>query len=408
MNFDQFDFKAPIRAAIKAAGYSIPTPIQSKAIPVILQGRDVLGLAPTGTGKTAAFVLPILQLLNHATSKKPRVLILEPTRELAEQVHQTVCSLIGSIRVRSVSIYGGVKIHGQLASLRQGVEIVVACPGRLLDHIQNGSIDISSVETFVLDEADRMCDMGFLPDIKRILSHLPAQRQTLFFSATMPGDIRILAARLLKDPVYVQSGNMAPVETVAHTLYPTSEGLKIKLLLALLEKNREGRVLVFTRTRHRTRRLAMSLKKEGFRVSSLQGDMTQNHRQASINGFRVGKYDILVATDVAARGIDISEITHVINYDMPDTTDAYTHRIGRTGRARSTGEAYTFILGRDEPLVFQIEKSLGKRIERCQLPGLEVPYFQPAALPLKAQPMRRRFRLSTAGRKRRMRAQQVV
>ena len=299
-------------------------------------------------------------------------------------------------------------MQGQLAALRQGVDVVVACPGRLLDHIQNGSIDISSVETFVLDEADRMCDMGFFPDIRRILAYLPEQRQTLLFSATMPGDIHRLANGMLRNPINVQSGNMAPVETVRHTLYPTSEGLKIKLLLALLEKNAEGRVLVFTRTKHRTSRLALRLRKEGFRVSSLQGDMAQNHRQTSIDGFRAGKYDILVATDIAARGIDISEITHVINYDMPDTAEAYTHRIGRTGRARNTGDAYTFIVGRDESLIFQIEKSMGKRIERRQLPGLEVPYFQPVDLPLKTQPMRRRFRLSMAGRKRRTRAQARV
>ena len=408
MSFDQFDFKTTIRAAIKAAGYSIPTPIQSQAIPVILQGRDLLGLAPTGTGKTAAFVLPILQKLSPTLANKPRVLILEPTRELAEQVNQAFLALAGRGKTSSVSIYGGVKMHRQLTALQQGVEIISACPGRLLDHIQNGSIDISSVETFVLDEADRMCDMGFLPDIRRILSHLPVRRQTLFFSATMPGDIRMLANKILRDPVCVQSGNMAPVETVAHTLYPTSEELKIKLLLALLKKTSEGRFLVFTRTRHRTRRLALCLKREGFRVSSLQGDMPQNHRQKSIDGFRHGKCDILVATDVAARGIDISEITHVINYDMPDTTDAYTHRIGRTGRARRTGEAYTFILRKDELLVFQIERLLGKRIERRQLPGLEVPYFQPTASPLQVQPSRRRFRLSTAGRKRRIRAQQSI
>ena len=408
MNFEHFGFKTPIRAAIKAAGYFTPTPIQRQAIPIILEGRDILGLAPTGTGKTAAFVLPILQRLSHATPKEPRVLILEPTRELAEQVHQTVCRLGGNNRIRSVSIYGGVKMHGQLAALRQGADVVAACPGRLLDHIQNGSIDISSVETFVLDEADRMCDMGFLPDIKRILAYLPEQRQTLFFSATMPGDIRRLSNSMLKNPINVQSGRIMPVETVAHTLYPISEGLKIKLLLALLEKTAFGRVLVFTRTKHRTCRLATSLKKEGYRVSSLQGNMTQNHRQASIDGFRTGKYDILVATDIAARGIDILEITHVINYDMPDTADAYTHRIGRTGRAKRRGEAYTFIVRKDESLIFQVEKALGKRIERRQLPGLEVPYFQPVALPLKAQPMRRRFRPSMASRKRRMRTQSRV
>ena len=407
MTFDQFSFSEPIKAAIKAAGYSTPTPIQRQAIPIVLEGRDVLGLAQTGTGKTAAFLLPILQRLTRSASKKPRVLILEPTRELAEQVHQTVNSLGGNNRVRSVSIYGGVSMRGQMNALRQGVEIVAACPGRLLDHIQSGTIDISCVETFVLDEADRMCDMGFLPDIKRILGYLPDRRQTLFFSATMPGDIRSLAANMLKDPIYLQAGEMAPVETVSHSLYPISEELKIKLLLAVLEKTATGRVLIFTRTKHRACRLAKSLSKEGYRASSLQGNMTQNNRQASMDGFRTGKYDILVATDIAARGIDVLDITHVINYDMPDTTDAYTHRIGRTGRASRTGEALTFILRTDEMLVFQIEKALGKRIERRQLPGLEVPYFQPAALPLKTQLMnsRRRFRLSAAGRRRRIRAQ---
>ncbi len=408
MNFDQFCFNPSINAAIAAAGYSIPTPIQRQAIPVVLQGKDILGLAPTGTGKTAAFLLPILQRLKKAAPRKPRVLILEPTRELAEQVHQATNSLGCNSKVRSLSIYGGVKMRDQLSALQRGVEIVSACPGRLLDHIQNGSIDISSIETFVLDEADRMCDMGFLPDIKRILNYLPAQRQTLFFSATMPGDIRKLAASILQDPVHVQSGNMRPVETVSHVLYPISEELKLKLLLALLGKTAYRRILIFARTKYRACRIAANLHKEGFRVSSLQGNMTQNKRQASIDGFRTGKYDIMVATDIAARGIDISDITHVINYDMPDTADAYTHRIGRTGRASHTGEAFTFIVGKDEALVFQIEKSIGEQIERRQLPGLEIPYFQPTALLQRTQPMRRQFRISLAGRKRRLRAQRSL
>ncbi len=407
MNFDHFSFDTPIREAIKAAGYLTPTPIQRQAIPIVLEGRDILGMSQTGTGKTAAFLLPILQRLTKSASHKPRVLILEPTRELAEQVHRTVGSLGGNSRLRSVSIYGGVSMGSQLAALKRGVEILTACPGRLLDHIKNGSIDISSIETFVLDEADRMCDMGFLPDIRRIIGYLPDRRQTLFFSATMPGDIRALASSILKNPITVQAGEMAPAETVSHTLYPISEGLKLKLLLAVLENTRTGRILVFTRTKHRACRIATSLKKEGYRVSSLQGNMTQSSRQASMDGFRTGKYDILVATDVAARGIDVMDITHVINYDMPDTTDAYTHRIGRTGRARRTGEALTFILRTDESLVFQIEKAIGKRIERRQLPGLEVPYFQPIDLPLKTQmaSSRRRFRLSVASRRRRIRAQ---
>ena len=372
----------------------------------MLQGRDVLGLAQTGTGKTAAFLLPILQRLGKGSSKKPRVLIVEPTRELAEQIHQTVCSLGRNNGIRSAAVYGGVSIHSQVTALKRGVEIISACPGRLLDHIERGSIDISSVEIFVLDEADRMCDMGFLPDVRRILEYLPARRQTLLFSATMPGDIRALAGKMLKDPVHVQIGDMAPVETVSHALYPISEGLKIKLLLTVLGQTATGRVLIFTRTRRRACRLAASLKSGGYRVSSLQGDMAQNRRQEAIDGFRSGKYDILVATDIAARGIDVLDISHVINYDMPDTADAYTHRIGRTGRANRTGEALTFIVQTDEATVFQIEKALGERIERRQLPGLEAPYLQPANLPLHTQMMRsrRQFRLSTAARRRRIRA----
>jgi len=410
LNFEEFGFYKTINAAIRAAGYATPTPIQKKAIPIVLQGSDMLGLAQTGTGKTAAFLLPILQRLVKGSFKKPRVLILEPTRELAEQVHHAVGLLGRKSGVRSTSIYGGTGMSGQITALRRGIDIVSACPGRLLDHIEHGSIDISSVEIFVLDEADRMCDMGFLPDVRRILRHLPTQRQTLLFSATMPGDIRALASGMLKNPVHVQVGNMVPVETVSHTLYPTSEVLKKKLLMTVLEQTKNGRVLIFTRTKHRACRLARNLTNDGFRVSDLQGNMAQNRRQAAIDGFRSGKYDILVATDIAARGIDVIDISHVINYDMPDTADAYTHRIGRTGRANRTGEALTFIVQRDESTVFQIEKALGKRIERRQLPGLEPSYIQPPNIPLQTQLMRsrRKFRVSTASRRRRIHAQERI
>lgn len=406
LNFDQFCFNDPINAAIKAAGYLTPTPIQKQAIPFVLQGRDVLALSQTGTGKTAAFILPILHRLNKGASKKPRVLILEPTRELAEQIHRAIGSLSDGSRVRSIPVYGGINMGSQRTALQRGVEIISACPGRLLDHIERGSVDLSSVETFVLDEADRMCDMGFLPDIRRILGYLPIRRQTLFFSATMPGNIRALAGSILKDPACVQIGNMSPVETVSHTLYPISEGLKIKLLLTVLKETATGRVLIFTRTKRRACRLTKSLTNEGFRASSLQGDMTQNRRQSAIDGFRAGKCDILVATDIAARGIDVLDISHVINYDMPDTADAYTHRIGRTGRASRTGEALTFIVQTDEAIVFQIEKSLGERIERRQMPGLEVPYFHPPNATLQKRPAQsqRKFRLSVSARRRRIRA----
>ncbi len=376
----------------------------------MLQGRDVMGLAQTGTGKTAAFVLPILQRLAKGPARQVRALILVPTRELAEQIHHAIISLSRQSRVRSASIYGGVSKYNQVAALRRGVEIVVACPGRLLDHIGDGNIDLSRIEVLVLDEADRMCDMGFLPDMRRILRYLPAERQTLFFSATMPGDIRSLADSILKNPVLVQIGTMALIETVSHALYPVSHELKPKLLLAMLQQTPTGRVLIFTRTRHRAHNLAVNLERNGHRVSALQGDMTQNRRQAAIDGFRNGKYDILVATDIAARGIDVSQISHVINFDMPDTPDAYTHRIGRTGRAHQTGQAFSFTAQADEATVREIEKVLGARMERRRLPGfdsgdvaLTFRAGEGGALPScppRAQRNRRRFRPSMACRRR--------
>jgi ATP-dependent RNA helicase RhlE len=369
VNFEQFSFDPRIRAGIKAAGYSTPTPIQQQAIPAVLNGHDVVGIAQTGTGKTAAFALPILQRLIQGPRGRVRALIVVPTRELAEQIHEATADFGRRTRMRSVTVYGGVSRHRQVEALRRGAEIVVACPGRLLDLAGDRSIDLSQVEVLVLDEADRMCDMGFLPDIRRILKLVPAQRQTLFFSATMPDDIRQLANSILKDPVRVQVDVIAPAKTVSHALYPVSQGLKKQLLLATLERTATGRVLIFTRTKYRARNLARDLKRQRYRVSALQGNMSQNQRQQAIDGFRNGRYDILVATDVASRGIDVSEISHVINFDMPDTVDAYTHRIGRTGRAHQTGEAFTFIDQGDEPLVRQIEKVLGKPIERRQLPG---------------------------------------
>ena len=381
MNFEQFSLDPRIDAGVKAAGYTTPTPIQHQAIPVVLNGRDVLGLAQTGTGKTAAFLLPILQRLTKGPLRRVRVLILAPTRELAEQIHQMSIDLGKNTQVRSVTVYGGVSKARQVEALRRGAEIVVACPGRLLDLLNDRSIDLSQVEVLVLDEADRMCDMGFLPDIRRILKALPVQRQTLFFSATMPKDIRKLANKILDDPTTVQIGMSAPVETVSHTLYPISRGLKKKLLLAMLQQTATGRVLIFTRTKHRARGLARDLAKHNYRASALQGNMSQNQRQKAIDGFRNGKYDILVATDIASRGIDVSEISHVINFDVPDTVDAYTHRIGRTGRAHKTGEAYTFVEREQESMVREIEKVLGDQIERRRLPGFDYEGFVPESRP---------------------------
>ncbi len=377
MNFEQFGLDARILAGVKAAGYETPTPIQQQAIPVVLEGKDILGLAQTGTGKTAAFALPILQRLTQGPLRKVRTLILAPTRELAEQIHQSFYDLGKNTKIRSTAIYGGVGKYGQINELRRGAEIVVACPGRLLDHIGDRSIDLSQIEILVLDEADRMCDMGFLPDIRRILKVLPKQRQTLFFSATMPDDIRQLSGEMLNSPVTVQIGVSEPVKTVSHALYPVTDGLKTKLLMSWLEQTATGRVIVFTRTKRRARNLAADLEQKRYRVSALQGNMAQNRRQESINGFRDGKYDILVATDIAARGIDVTEVTHVINFDMPDTTDAYTHRIGRTGRAEQTGEAFTFATPADLDTVRDVEKVLGKKIERRRLQEFDYAGFSP-------------------------------
>ena len=369
MSFNDFHLDPRINAGIRAAGYITPTPIQQQAIPVVLEGRDVLGIAQTGTGKTAAFALPILQRLTQGPLRRPRALVVAPTRELAEQIHQASVDLGKKTRVRSVTVYGGVSRNRQVEALRRGAEIVVACPGRLLDLAGDRSIDLSQIEVLVLDEADRMCDMGFLPDIRRILKLVPARRQTLFFSATMPPDIRELADSILRDPVTVQIGMIAPAKTVSHALYPVSQSQKKNLLLATLEQTATGRVLVFTRTKYRARNLARDLEKRKYRAAALQGNMSQNKRQEAINGFRNGKYDILVATDIAARGIDVENISHVVNFDMPDTVDAYTHRIGRTGRVHKSGKAFTFMAPGDEPMVRDIERLLGKQIERRRLPG---------------------------------------
>ncbi|MCL4261729.1 MAG: DEAD/DEAH box helicase [Anaerolineae bacterium] len=357
-------------------GYDTPTPIQIQAIPPILQGKDILGLAQTGTGKTAAFVLPILQRLMQGPRGHVRALVVAPTRELAEQINDSFVQLGEQTKTRSTAVYGGVGVNPQIQRLKQGVEVVVACPGRLLDHINQKTIDLSRLEVLVLDEADRMCDMGFLPDIRKLLRHLPTQRQTLFFSATMPDDIRRLSHDILKNPVTVQVGLTKPAMTVAHALYPVPQHLKTGLLLALLRHMDTESVLIFTRTKHRARRVAEQLNRAGHKAAALQGNMSQNRRQEAMDGFRTGQYKIMVATDIAARGIDVSQISHVINYDMPDTADAYTHRIGRTGRAAKTGDAFTFVTSEDTDMIRAIERVLGEKLERRTLS--EFDYTVPA------------------------------
>ncbi|MEA3545348.1 MAG: DEAD/DEAH box helicase [Thermodesulfobacteriota bacterium] len=367
MDFTSFNLHPKIAAGVIVAGFTQPTPIQEQAIPKIMQHRDVMGLAQTGTGKTAAFGLPILHQLMQGRRGCVRALIIAPTRELAEQIHTALSQLGQQTGLRSVTIYGGVGINPQITKLKRGAEIVVACPGRLLDHIKQSTIDLSQLDVLVLDEADRMFDMGFLPDIRRIIKCLPTKRQTLLFSATMPKAIRQLTKELLNNPATVQVDTVAPAMTVSHALYPVAQHLKTDLLLKLLQQTNTESVLVFTRTKHRAKRLGEKLGKCGYRAASLQGNLSQSRRQAALDGFRSGKFQVLVATDIAARGIDVSQISHVINYDIPDTADAYIHRIGRTGRAARSGDAFTLASNDDNLMVRTIERALGAPLERCQL-----------------------------------------
>jgi ATP-dependent RNA helicase RhlE len=391
MNFETFNFDPSIMAGVRAIGYATPTPIQLQAIPPILQGRDVIGLAQTGTGKTAAFALPILQRLLHSQRGQVGAVIISPTRELTEQTWEAFSELGQKTGLRSIAIYGGVSIDRQIQRLRNGIEIAVACPGRLFDHMLRGTIDLSHLEVLVIDEADRMLDMGFLPDIQSILRCLIGKRQTLLFSATMPDDIRHLAQDILHDPVTVQIGRIMPATTVSHALYPVRQHLKTALLIELLRRTQTKSVLVFARTKYRTERVAQQLKRAGFKATSLQGDLSQPRRQAALDGFRTGAFKILVATDIAARGIDVLRISHVINYDMPESIDAYTNRIGRTGRINRNGDALTFVTSVDASMVDDLERILNVKLERRTLQGFDYNVSAPDRGYVRStQPLRRR------------------
>lgn len=374
MSFENFAFNAAICANIKKLGYEAPTPIQREAIPHVAQGRDLMGLAQTGTGKTAAFLLPIID--RFLKNPKPvrgsaRALVIAPTRELAEQIHESAKDYAKGLRFRSVTVYGGVGMGPQTANLRRGADLVVACPGRLLDHVNQRHADLSGVEVLVLDEADHMFDMGFLPDIKKILALLPPERQTLLFSATMPESIRELAGQTLNDPVLVRVGRQEPVQTIEQCLCPVPQHLKTKLLLTILGNAGDGSVLIFARTKHRAKRLAEQLTRYGHAAACIQGNLSQNQRQKAMDGFRSGAYRVLVATDIAARGIDVSSVAHVINYDLPDTPETYTHRVGRTGRAEREGQAWSLVTSEDVSMIRAIERLLGKSIERRKIEGFD-------------------------------------
>lgn len=364
MSFSVFSFHPTVASGISACGYTTPTPIQKEAIPPILAGRDLLGLAQTGTGKTAAFVLPMLERLHSGPRRKVRALIVAPTRELAEQIHNSIIALGEATNLRSVALYGGVGKTPQVQTLRNGVEIVVACPGRLLDLLNEKAFSLGDIEMFVLDEADHMLDKGFLPDIRRIIKQLPKKRQSLVFSATMPDEIRHLVEDLLHQPETVQINHQKPAPTISHTLIEVGTAEKTPLLKSLLGDNEMTSTLVFTRTKHRAKNLALQLTRAGFPAASLQGNLSQQKRQQALDGFRDGTFGILVATDIAARGIDVTGISHVINYDVPDTAETYTHRTGRTGRANRGGQALTFAALEDAKMIAQIERCLGRKMLR--------------------------------------------
>jgi ATP-dependent RNA helicase RhlE len=401
LNFTQFNLDSRLLAGITHLGYTLPTPIQEAAIPAALAGHDLIGTAQTGTGKTAAFVLPILNKLLTGPRNRTRALIVTPTRELAEQIHESIRDLARGTKLRSATIYGGVPASPQVRALKDGVEIIVACPGRLLDLVEQRLAHLDGVEVLVLDEADRMFDMGFLPSVKRILNLVPAKRQTMLFSATFPKEIEQLAAQALKNPQRITLGLNRPVHTVAHALYPVPQHLKTSLLLALLKQTDTNSVLIFTRTRHRAQRLAQQIGRAGGKVTSLHSDRTQGQRQSALTGFRNGTYQIMVATDIAARGLDVEGISHVINFDMPNTADDYIHRIGRTGRMEHTGDAFTLVTPEDSDMVRTLERIMAQPLRRQLLAGFD--YHTPptpnhAAEKVAAQPSLGVKRLRTAYR----------
>jgi ATP-dependent RNA helicase RhlE len=372
--FFRLGLSAPVLRAVRAAGFTQPTPIQERAIPLVMEGKDVIGSAQTGTGKTAAFALPILTKLGkHA--KHTRVLILEPTRELAAQVERSIGDFAEFTDLRVVTLFGGVGYGRQNDALKEGVDIIVATPGRLQDHLERGTCSLSHIEYLVLDEADRMLDMGFLPDVKRIVQRCPTKRQTCLFSATIPPEISSLIHWAMKHPQTIEIGvRQSPAETVKHVVYPVAEAQKPDLLCALLDQVHWHSVIVFCRTKRRADRIGQMLKRKNHSVAVFHADRSQREREQALNGFRTGKFEVLVATDIAARGLDIQEVSHVINYDVPQHPENYVHRIGRTGRAEATGDAFTLMVAEDARLMQAIERYIGKPIEHVKLEGYDYTY----------------------------------
>mgnify|MGYP001334031583 CR=1 FL=1 len=388
MAFTTFGLSDPLVQGILATGYTAPTEIQSRAIPAAVSGKDIIGCAQTGTGKTAAFVLPILNRLSHEPptdigspepqkeskkAKRPiRCLILTPTRELAAQVEESIREYGRFTPLRAAAIYGGVKIKGQFTALRRGVDIVVATPGRLMDHMRQQTIDLKHVEVLVLDEADRMLDMGFILDVRKIISALPTRRQTMLFSATISPEVKALAAGILKDPETIQIGvPRNPIETITQHFYPVYKTAKMDLLLHMLRSKQMDCVLVFSRTKHGADKIHRKLERAGIKSVAMHSDRSQGQRQRAMEGFKRGEFQVMVATDIAARGIDIEGISHVINFDVPAYAEDYIHRIGRTGRATATGDAITFVSPDEEQNFRQIEKFISRQFEFETCPAFD-------------------------------------
>ncbi len=382
MSFDSLGLEPALLRAVSEQGYTQPTPIQARVIPVVLEGRDVMAGAQTGTGKTAGFTLPLLQRLTQNTPPtrgRVRALILTPTRELAAQVGESVKTYGKHLPLKSTVIYGGVSINPQIDQLRRGVDIVVATPGRLLDHAQQRTVDLRHVEIFVLDEADRMLDMGFLPDIRRVIAMLPRERQSLLFSATFPDDIRALASKLLHSPVSVEvGGRNAAAEKIEQAAYFVDKGQKRDVLSWLIGSGNWQQVLVFTRTKHGANRLAEQLERDGFSAAAIHGNKSQGARTRALADFKRGAVRILVATDIAARGLDIDQLPHVVNYELPEVAEHYVHRIGRTGRAGNEGLAVSLVARDERPLLKQIERLLGYPVAIRQPDGFVAPAPRPA------------------------------
>jgi ATP-dependent RNA helicase RhlE len=373
MPFTNFGLSDPLLRGILATGYTAPTEIQSQAIPAAVEGRDVIGCAQTGTGKTAAFVLPILDRLSHEPTPKKRIvrsLILTPTRELALQIENAIQGYGRFVDLRSLAVYGGVKIRGQLNVLKRGVDIVVATPGRLMDHMERGTIDLRHIEVLVLDEADRMLDMGFINDVKKIVRALPAKkRQTMLFSATISKEVKNLAAEMLKSPKMIQIGRPRnPIETITQHIYPVRKEQKMDLLIHMLGASQMYSVLVFSRTKRGADKISRQLKRAGVVAVAIHSGRTQGQRLQAMDGFKRGKFQVMVATDIAARGINIEGISHVINYDVPAYAEDYVHRIGRTGRAEALGDAITFVSYDEQKYLRKIENFIGRELEseKCE------------------------------------------